>query len=132
MVNGCLKNNSLISLEYDFYNFLYSIKVRERYSYKKVFCRIALVPSNDSHANSFSSDSERSLRHFQSRICSWLHMGDSAKSSRKNIRRKNWPKSIFFLTLNTLYSLLSKLNERKFSTDKKVLFGFLFTFISCF
>ena len=37
----------------------------------------------------------------------------------------------FFLTLNTLYSLLSKLNERKFSTDKKVLFGFLFTFISC-
>lgn len=55
MVNGCLKNNSLISLEYDFYDFLYSIDVKGRYSYKKVFCRIALVPLKDSHANSFSS-----------------------------------------------------------------------------
>lgn len=55
MLNGCLKINSLISLEYDFYNFLYSIEVKERYSYKKVFCRITLVPLSDSHANSFSS-----------------------------------------------------------------------------
>lgn len=51
MVNSCLKNNSLISLECDFYNFLYSIEVMERYSYKKVFSRIALVSLNDSHAN---------------------------------------------------------------------------------
>ena len=54
MVNGCLKNNSLISLEYDLYNFLYSIEVKERYSYKKVSCRIALGPLHDSHANVFS------------------------------------------------------------------------------
>lgn len=54
MVNGCLKNNSLVSLECDFYNFLYSIEIKERYSYTKVFCLIALVPLLDSHANSFS------------------------------------------------------------------------------
>lgn len=35
MVNSCLKNNSLISLEY---NFLSSIEFKERYSYKKLFC----------------------------------------------------------------------------------------------
>lgn len=34
MLNGCLKNISLISLECDFDNFLYSIEVKERYSYK--------------------------------------------------------------------------------------------------
>ena len=38
----------------------------------------------------------------------------------------------FFFKLGIhFYSLSSKLNERKFSTHKKVLFGFLFTFISC-
>lgn len=54
MVNGCLKNNSLISLECDLYNFLYSIELKERYSYKKVSFRIALGPLHDSHANIFS------------------------------------------------------------------------------
>lgn len=54
MVNGCLKNNLLIFLEYDFYNFFYFIEVEERYSYKKVFCRIVLVFLNDLYVNFLS------------------------------------------------------------------------------
>lgn len=48
------KNNPLISLQYGFYNSLYSIKVSERYSYREIFGRIASVLLKESHANSLS------------------------------------------------------------------------------
>ena len=94
MVNGCLKNNSLISLEYDLYNFLYSIEVKERYSYKKVSCRIALGPLHDSHANVFSWSQKGATDIFnqeykkKKRRHSWLHMVD-CQSTGESIRGEN-------------------------------------------
>lgn len=96
MVNGCLKNNSLISLEYDFYNFLYSIEVEERYSYKKVFCRIALVPLNDSHAN-FLSLTQKEARDILIKNMLLVTYGRLPKVPGRILGGKNDPRGLFCL-----------------------------------
>lgn len=68
MVNSCLKNNSLISLECDFYNFLYSIEVMERYSYKKGLLQDCISISEGFTCTFFSS-TQREARDIFNQDC---------------------------------------------------------------
>lgn len=82
-----VKNNPLISFQYAFYNYLYYIKVSERYSYRKIFGRIAPVLLKESPCKFSKLDSKRGESHFQWRYAHGYNIV-TGKSARENIKEK--------------------------------------------